>query len=91
MPYKIRINYFSLLRNRIQLSELEDLFFFIQQFMNQAASNLASRKALQGTVQNGRKGVKLGSKNQKNSFRQGHLPLREGWGVGGRVSCRLPH
>lgn len=54
MPYKIRINYFIVLRNRIQLSKIEDLFFSIQQFMNQAASHLASRTRPQGTAQSGR-------------------------------------
>lgn len=54
MPYKIRINYFIVLRNRTQLSKIEDLFFSIQQFMNQAASHPASRTRPQGTVQSGR-------------------------------------
>ena len=54
IPYKIRINYFIVLRNRTQLSKIEDLFFSIQQFMNQAAPHPASRTRPQGTVQSGR-------------------------------------
>ena len=39
-----------LLKNKIQLS-FKDLIGFIQQFMNQTASNLADRKGLQRVLQ----------------------------------------
>lgn len=40
----------QLLKNKIQLSEFKDLIDFIQQFVNQAASNLADRKEFPGDV-----------------------------------------
>ena len=43
---------FMVLKNKIQLSKSEDLICFIQQYVNQEALHLASRKVLQGAVQN---------------------------------------
>ena len=44
----------NLLKQKIQPSEFEDLIGFIKQFMNQAVSHLATRKALHCCVQNER-------------------------------------
>lgn len=35
-----------MLKNKIQLNELEDLIGFIKKFVNQVASHLATRRAL---------------------------------------------
>ena len=44
----------SLLKNTVQLSKVKDPIGFIQGFMNQAASHLASRNELQGAIQSRR-------------------------------------
>lgn len=58
---------------KIQLSKLEDLIGFIQQFMNRAASRPAYRKELQGALQSGRL-LQPEEENEWIVFRQGHLP-----------------
>lgn len=43
-----------MVKNQIPLSTLEDLIGFIKKFMNKAASLVARRRKLRGTIQNGR-------------------------------------
>lgn len=43
--------YFTLLKIKIQPGKFEDMIGFIRQFMNEAASHLASKEMLQGVAQ----------------------------------------
>ena len=47
-------NKVPIVRNKIRLSEFEDLIGFIPQLMNGAASHLTNRKQLQGAIQKGK-------------------------------------
>ena len=81
---------YLLLKNKIQLSKLEDLIGFIKEFMNQAVSCLASTEMLQGVVQNGRflqegSGTRWLLANEKKALLQAKSPSLKGKGRGSWV------
>ena len=86
----------NLLKNKIELSKLEDLTGFIKQFMNRAASHPARRRVLWGVVQIGRflQEGECGEEvttNRKASIISGQVILFWGEGKAGVLSCKLAH
>jgi len=83
-------------KTNIQPSKFEDLIGFIKQFMNSAASRLASRKELLGVVQNGRVLEEGGCNKDVRSQREerivsGQVMSRRGNEQGIVSSGRLSH
>lgn len=81
-----------MLKNKIQVGKFEDLIGFIQVFMDQAISHLASGRKLQVAVQNGKflraeKKVEPGWHQGKTRILSDHLPLENKRAFLGR----LPH
>ena len=73
--------------NKIQPSKFEDLIGFIQRFMNQAVSYLATRRTLQRAVQNGMFLLEEGWGNAAIRKRKVSIIFRPGHLFGGKGSA----